>query len=55
MENAGYIFAAFAVVWVFVFGYVFSLVRRQANIKKQIDSLRETTGEVPGGQSSAPA
>lgn len=38
MENAGFIFAAYAVIWAVLFGYVLFLVRRQAAIKKQLDA-----------------
>ena len=41
MENAEYIFAAFAVVWVVVFGYVLSLFNRQRKLHREIDLLKE--------------
>jgi CcmD family protein len=41
MENAGYIFAAFAVIWAVVFGYVLSLVNKQAKINRQIKAIEE--------------
>lgn len=41
MENAGYLFAAFAVIWAAVFGYVFSLFSRQRKLLREIDSLKE--------------
>jgi len=45
MENAVYIFAAFTVVWVVVFGYVLSLFNRQRKLRGEIDSLREALKE----------
>ena len=45
MENAEYIFAAFAIVWVVVFGYVLSLFNRQRKLRREIDSLKETVKE----------
>ena len=42
MENIGYLFAVFAIIWVFVFGYVLVLIRRQQQLKKEIQSLKET-------------
>ena len=39
MENAGYVFAAFAIVWAFVFGYVLLLFNRQRKLQREIDSL----------------
>lgn len=41
MENAGYLFAAFAVIWVTVFGFVLGLFNRQRRILREIDSLKE--------------
>ncbi len=45
MENAGYIFAAFTIVWVAVFGYVLSLLNRQRKLRGEIDSLKESLKE----------
>lgn len=42
MENAGYIFAAFAIIWAAVFGYVLVLFNRQRRLRREIDSLKET-------------
>ena len=41
MENAGYLFAAFTIIWVVLFGYVFSLVQRQKKLRREIDLLKE--------------
>ncbi|MBI4304581.1 MAG: CcmD family protein [Chloroflexi bacterium] len=41
MENASYVFAAYAIVWAFVFGYVLILLGRQRKLQKEIESLRE--------------
>ena len=41
MENASYLFAAFAVIWVAVFVYVLVLFNRQRRIQREIDSLKE--------------
>ena len=49
MEDAGYLFAAFAVMWAGVFGFVLSLVNRQRRLRREIDSLREEIGEKGGG------
>ncbi len=45
MENAGYLFAAFTIIWAVVFGYVFSLFNRQKRIRQDIKSLKETSKE----------
>ncbi len=41
MENAGYLFAAFTVIWALVFGYVFVLFSRQKKLKREIESLKQ--------------
>ncbi len=40
MENAGYLFAAFAILWAVVFGYVLSLFNRQRRLRREINSLK---------------
>ena len=45
MENLNYLFAAFAIVWAMIFGYVFSLSRKQRQLQREIKSLEEKIGE----------
>lgn len=45
MENFWYLFTAFAIVWAVLFGYVFSLLRRQRQLWRELDSLKETLRE----------
>lgn len=40
MENSGFLFAAFAIVWVVVFFYVMVLFRRQRRLKRDIDLMK---------------
>jgi CcmD family protein len=49
MENAGYLFAAYTVIWAAVFGYVFFLVRKQSGLKRQLDSIKEDLKKNTGG------
>ena len=42
MENAGYLFAAYSIVWALVFGYILLLLGRQKRLQREIDSLKET-------------
>ena len=39
MENLGYLFAAFAVIWAIVFGYILVLMNRQKKLKRDIEKL----------------
>ncbi len=45
MENAGYLFAAFAIVWAVVFSYVLILLNRQRRLRREVDSLKEAFKE----------
>ena len=45
MENAGYLFAAFTIVWAVVFGYVLVLFKRQKRLRQEINSLKESSKE----------
>ena len=42
MENLGYLLAAYTVIWAVVFGYVIFMQRKQRNLQRQIDRLRES-------------
>ena len=39
MENSGYLFAAFGVIWAVVFGYILVLINRQKKLKREIEKL----------------
>jgi len=39
MDNMGYLFAAYTVIWAVVFGYVFFMQRKQRGLQRQLDSL----------------
>ena len=45
MENGGYLFAAFAVVWAGVFVYVLFLSSKQTKLKQEISLLKEQLKE----------
>ncbi len=42
MDNAGYLFAAFAIVWLVVFSYIFVLLSREKKLRREIETLKET-------------
>ena len=41
MENAGYMFAAFTIIWALLFGYVLTMRHRQRNLQREISSLKQ--------------
>lgn len=42
MENAGFLFAAFAIVWILLFGFVLMLYNRQRKLREEINALGES-------------
>jgi len=48
MQNAGYLFAAFTVVWAVLFGYVLFLLNKQKKLQEEINSLKGTPKEKKG-------
>ena len=47
-----FVFAAYAIVWIAFFAYVYYMARRQSDIRSQIDALRESTGEREDNEGS---
>ncbi|MFH1429608.1 MAG: CcmD family protein [Candidatus Margulisiibacteriota bacterium] len=50
MENAGYLFAAFAIVWVIIFAYIFILHNKQRSLSRRIETLRAASEEKKAGR-----
>ena len=42
MENLGYLFAAYTVIWIMVFGYIFFMQRKQKKLQQQITLLEQS-------------
>jgi len=47
LSNAGYIAAAFAVVWAGLFIYIFALMQKERSLRRDLESLKE---EQKGGR-----
>lgn len=45
----GYLFAAYTVIWVVIFGYVFVLYLRQRKLSREIESLEESIDKQQQG------
>lgn len=41
MDNAGYIFAAFSIVWAALFAYVLVIIIREGKLRREIEALKE--------------
>lgn len=41
MDNLGFLFAAYSVVWGVLFFYIVSLARRNRSLAREIEELRE--------------
>ncbi|MCL2141198.1 MAG: CcmD family protein [Dehalococcoidia bacterium] len=39
-ENMWYLFAAYSIIWLVVFGYVLLLIKRARETKKDVDELK---------------
>ena len=46
MENLGYLFAAYTLIWAVVFGYILFMQRQQRRLQRQIDMLRESVDKL---------
>jgi len=42
MENAGYLFTAYTIIWAVVFGYVVFMQRKQRQLQRQINLLQKS-------------
>jgi len=51
MANAGFLWAAFTIIWAFVFAYVLLLVYRQKALNRDIESLKETQSKEKSADS----
>ena len=49
MENAGYLLAAFAIIWALVFAYVLVLQRKQKQLQKEINLLKKSAEKSDTG------
>ncbi len=47
-----YLFAAFSIVWIVIFLYVLSVSRRQRELAREVETLRQTTQKEPASPSS---
>lgn len=41
MKNLNFLFAAYAIVWLLIIGYLFSLARRQKKLAQEIETVKQ--------------
>jgi len=41
MQDAGYIFAAYTIIWIVLLGFVLAMINRQNKVRREIERLRE--------------
>lgn len=44
MENFSYLFAAYTVTWIVLFGYILRLHHREKNLRQKMDELEKLLG-----------
>lgn len=45
IRNLAYLFYGYTVIWVIVLGYVYSLSRREKNLRDQVEELKKMVEE----------
>ena len=45
-----FVFAAYAIVWIVFFAYLYYIARRQADIRSQIDALKDDSSDGNSGR-----
>ncbi len=49
IQNFDYLFAAFAILWVVIFGYFFFLTRQLGELRREVNALREERASGESG------
>lgn len=52
IQNFDYLFAAFAILWVVVFGYFFFITRQLADLRREVNALREERAQHDSASST---
>ncbi len=54
IQNFDYLFAAFAILWVVIFGYFFFLTRQLGELRREVNALREERANGESGPDASP-
>ena len=49
MQNLPYLFAAYAIVWLVLFGYLFMVAAQVRAVRRDLDQLKERVDLTPPG------
>ncbi len=52
IRNLSYLFYGYSVIWIIILGYVFTLSRREQNLRGQVEELRRTVDAEESDQST---
>lgn len=53
IQNFDFLFAAFAILWVVIFGYFFFITRQLSELRREVNALREERArEAPGADAA---
>ena len=44
-SNLGYLFAGYTILWAIIFVYIFTIGKKQGDLKREIDELRRIAEE----------
>ena len=50
VRNLSYLFFGYAVIWLFLFGYLYSLSRRERDLRNEIERLKADRLEEQAGK-----
>ena len=53
IQNFEYLFAAYAILWVVVFGYFFYITRQLGELRREVNALREQHTSHESGSDEA--
>ena len=53
-NNIPYLFAAYAVAWAILFGYLFFLSRHQQELKREVESVKQGLSKLDGSTQDKP-
>lgn len=47
MRSLSYLFMAYTIIWLVLFGYIYSLSRRNRSLRQELDALKDVLSREP--------